>query len=144
MLDRWYHRSHVPDNWPPTRPAPSTKERLFPSRSVSGSAAPFKRFNANDNIAEFTTRQEELENAGRSRPVKMQGVLDSLVIDTENDHNTQNTAAPVAKMYLNGVFKRPLRARRRLPVPNAEHLNELMIVGPLTVRSACSHHFFAP
>ena len=24
--------------------------------------------------------------------------------------------------------------------PNAEHLNELMIVGPLTVRSACSHH----
>src|SRR5690606_19851792 len=25
--------------------------------------------------------------------------------------------------------------------PNAEHLNELMIVGPITVRSACSHHF---
>ena len=24
---------------------------------------------------------------------------------------------------------------------NAEHLNELLIVGPLTVRSACSHHF---
>ena len=25
--------------------------------------------------------------------------------------------------------------------PNAEGLNELMIVGPITVRSACSHHF---
>jgi GTP cyclohydrolase I len=25
--------------------------------------------------------------------------------------------------------------------PNAERLNELMIVGPITVRSACSHHF---
>jgi GTP cyclohydrolase I len=25
--------------------------------------------------------------------------------------------------------------------PNAEQLNELMIVGPITVRSACSHHF---
>jgi GTP cyclohydrolase I len=25
--------------------------------------------------------------------------------------------------------------------PNAEHLNELMIMGPVTVRSACSHHF---
>ena len=24
--------------------------------------------------------------------------------------------------------------------PNAEYLNELMIVGPITVRSACSHH----
>jgi GTP cyclohydrolase I len=25
--------------------------------------------------------------------------------------------------------------------PNASSLNELMIVGPITVRSACSHHF---
>jgi GTP cyclohydrolase I len=25
--------------------------------------------------------------------------------------------------------------------PNVESLNELMIVGPVTVRSACSHHF---
>ena len=33
---------------------------------------------------------------------------------------------------------------RRRPVtefPNVTSLNELMIVGPMTVRSACSHHF---
>jgi GTP cyclohydrolase I len=40
----------------------------------------------------------------------MQGVLDSLVIDTDNDHNTSDTARRVAKMYVNEVFRGPLRA----------------------------------
>ncbi len=35
----------------------------------------------------------------------MQGVLDSMVIDTAGDHNTQDTARRVAKMYLNEVFR---------------------------------------
>jgi GTP cyclohydrolase IA len=73
---------------------------------------------------------------------KMQGVLDSMVIDTENDHNTGDTARRVAKMYLKEVFNGSLCARAQdHRIPNAEHLNELMIVGPITVRSACSHHF---
>ena len=100
-----------------------------------------KRFNANDNIAQFI-EPGELEKLLDEVEHKMKGVLSSMVIDTETDHNTQNTARRVAKMYLNEVFK-----GRYLPVPavtefpNAEHLNELMIVGPITVRSACSHHF---
>jgi GTP cyclohydrolase I len=45
-------------------------------------------------------------------------------------------------MYLNEVFKgRYVKAPPITEFPNAEHLNELMIVGPITVRSACSHHF---
>jgi GTP cyclohydrolase I len=72
---------------------------------------------------------------------KMQGVLDAMVIDTENDHNTGDTARRVAKMYLKEVFKgRYVEAPAVTEFPNAEHLNELMIVGPITVRSACSHH----
>ena len=71
----------------------------------------------------------------------MQGVLDSLVIDSEHDHNTHGTARRVAKMYLNEVFKgRYLPQPLITEFPNAEHLNELMIVGPITVHSACSHH----
>lgn len=100
-----------------------------------------KRFNANDNIAEFI-EPGDLEKLLDEVEVKMQGVLDSLVIDTVNDHNTNNTARRVAKMYLNEVFKgRYLHAPPITEFPNAEHLNELMIVGPITVRSACSHHF---
>ncbi len=104
-------------------------------------AAAKKRFNANDNISQFI-EPGELERLLDEVEVKMQGVLDSMVIDTERDHNTNNTARRVAKMYLNEVFKgRYVPAPAVTEFPNAEHLNELMIVGPITVRSACSHHF---
>lgn len=100
-----------------------------------------KRFNANDNIAEFV-EPGELEKLLDEVTTKMEGVLDSLVIDTANDHNTSDTARRVAKMYVNEVFKgRYVKGPEITEFPNAEHLNELMIVGPITVRSACSHHF---
>ena len=100
-----------------------------------------RRFHANDNIAEFI-QPGELERLLDEVEAKMQGVLDSMVIDTAGDHNTQATARRVAKMYLNEVFKgRYVQPPAITEFPNAEHLNELMIVGPLTVRSACSHHF---
>lgn len=108
------------------------RERLLHAR---------KRFNANDNIAGFVA-PGELEQLLDEVEVKMQGVLDSLVIDTVGDHNTHNTARRVAKMYLNEVFKgRYVPAPSITEFPNAGHLNELLIVGPITVRSACSHHF---
>ena len=99
-----------------------------------------RRFHANDNIAEFI-RPGELEALLDEVAGKMSGVLSSLVIDTESDHNTQDTARRVAKMYLKEVFRG--RYVEQPPVtefPNVERLNELMIVGPVTVRSACSHH----
>ena len=100
-----------------------------------------RRFNANDNIADFI-EPGELEKMLDEVSAKMQGVLDSLVIDTDNDHNTADTARRVAKMYVNEVFRgRYVHAPALTEFPNAEHLNELMIVGPITVRSACSHHF---
>jgi GTP cyclohydrolase I len=99
-----------------------------------------KRFNANDNIAPFI-QPGELEALLDEVTVKMQGVLESMVIDTEGDHNSRDTARRVAKMYLREVFKgRYEKGPEVTEFPNAEHLNELMIVGPITVRSACSHH----
>ncbi|WP_296509144.1 GTP cyclohydrolase I [Rhodoferax sp.] len=100
-----------------------------------------KRFHANDNISEFI-QPGELETLLDEVEVQMRGVLNSLVIDIENDHNTDNTARRVAKMYLNEVFRgRYVPAPTITEFPNVGHLNELMIVGPITVRSACSHHF---
>ena len=99
-----------------------------------------QRFNANDNIAEFI-QPGELDGLLDEVEGKMQAVLDSLVIDTERDHNTSRTARRVAKMYINEVFQgRYTPSPTITEFPNAEHLNELMIVGPITVRSACSHH----
>jgi GTP cyclohydrolase I len=100
-----------------------------------------RRFHANDNIADFL-EPGELDLLLDEVADKMRGVLVSLVIDIESDHNTQDTARRVAKMYLTEVFRgRYMPAPPVTEFPNAAHLNELMIVGPVTVRSACSHHF---
>ena len=99
-----------------------------------------QRFHANDNISAFI-QVGELGTLLDEVTEKMQAVLDSLVIDTQNDHNTANTARRVAKMYVQEVYKgRYTPAPALTEFPNAERLNELMIVGPITVRSACSHH----
>ena len=124
----------------PTPPAADDAGLPASARIRARIQAARQRFHANDNIAEFLL-PGELDELLNEVEGKMKGVLESLVIDTESDHNTQDTARRVAKMYLTEVFR-----GRYVPVPpvtefpNAEHLNELMIVGPITVRSACSHH----
>lgn len=98
------------------------------------------RYHANDNIAghilpgELDELQAEVES-------KMSEVLRSLVIDTDSDHNTNDTAKRVAKMFIHEVFKgRYTQMPSVTEFPNVSRLNELMIVGPVKVRSACSHH----
>ena len=68
-------------------------------------------------------------------------MLRALVIDVDNDHNTRDTGRRLAKMFVRELFAgRYQQAPAVTEFPNAERLNELMIVGPITVRSACSHH----
>ncbi|WP_343729514.1 GTP cyclohydrolase I [Duganella sp.] len=98
------------------------------------------RFHANDNIASYI-EPGELDALLDEVSQRMQGVLESLVIDTVSDHNSQDTARRVAKMYLQEVFGgRYTPAPSVTEFPNVSHLNELMIIGPIAVRSACSHH----
>jgi len=99
-----------------------------------------QRFHANDNIADHV-RDGELAELKAEVQQQLAGVLKALVIDTEADHNTQDTAKRVAKMFVEEVFRgRYFPMPSVTEFPNAERLNELMIVGPITVRSACSHH----
>ncbi|MFK7896991.1 MAG: GTP cyclohydrolase I [Myxococcota bacterium] len=99
-----------------------------------------QRFHANDSIEAFI-EPGELDELQAEVALKMQDVLEALVIDTESDHNTQDTARRVAKMYLREVFHGRYSAEPRTTAfPNVARLDELMIVGPVTVRSACSHH----
>jgi GTP cyclohydrolase I len=99
-----------------------------------------ERFHANDNISAFI-EPGELEELTKEVAAKMVSVLESLVIDVEHDHNTNETARRVAKMYVTEVFRgRFVPIPKVTEFPNASHLNELMIMGPITVRSACSHH----
>jgi len=100
-----------------------------------------RRFHANDNIAEFIHSDDERRQLREEVEGHIEAMLRALVIDTESDHNTQDTARRVAKMYLTEVFGGRYEAAPPMTeFPNVEKLNELMVVGPITARSACSHH----
>ncbi|MCG2585055.1 GTP cyclohydrolase I [Massilia sp. TS11] len=124
----------MPTELKPIAPVPVSqriRERLMAAKV---------RFHANDNIAAYI-EPGELEQLLDEVTVKMQGVLESLVIDTQNDHNSIDTGRRVAKMFINEVFNgRYAPAPPVTEFPNVSGLNELMIIGPITVRSACSHH----
>ena len=98
------------------------------------------RFNANDNISKFVN-PGELEILEKEVASRIRDLLKSLVIDIDNDHNTQETAERVSKMYINEVFKgRYFEQPKVTSFPNDKNLDEIYTVGPITVRSACSHH----
>ena len=83
-----------------------------------------QRFHANDNIADFI-EGDELAALQQEVEARMGEVLRSLVIDIDSDHNTQETARRVAKMYMQEVFRgRYVKAPPVTEFPNAEHLNE--------------------
>jgi GTP cyclohydrolase I len=99
-----------------------------------------QRFHANDNISMFI-QDGELEALRLEVEQQLQGVLRSLVIDTRNDHNTAGTARRVASMFVREIFRGRYEAPPAMTAfPNVSRLEELMVVGPIRVRSACSHH----
>ncbi|KVT64714.1 GTP cyclohydrolase [Burkholderia ubonensis] len=98
------------------------------------------RFHANDNIADYLC-DGEVDLLQCEVEQHMERLLRALVIDVDNDHNTRDTARRVAKMFVREVFAGRYEAAPAITeFPNVERLNELIIVGPLRVRSACSHH----
>lgn len=98
------------------------------------------RHHANDNIAAHI-RAGELDELKAEVQARLQAVLQALVIDTASDHNTGDTARRVARMFIDEVFRgRYVAPPAVTEFPNVSRLNELMIVGPIKVRSACSHH----
>jgi GTP cyclohydrolase I len=97
-------------------------------------------FLANDNIADHIL-DGELEGLEREVADRVRDLLRALVIDIENDHNTEETAERVARMYLHEVFKGRYHQQPKIAsFPNVKQLDEIYTVGPITVRSACSHH----
>ena len=97
-------------------------------------------FRANDNISEHIN-PEELNELQKEVQEKMQGVLESLVIDTTNDHNTQDTAKRVAKMWIKETFGgRYIPAPKITSFPNVGY-KSLYTSGPISIRSTCAHHF---
>ena len=94
---------------------------------------------------EYDTSHATLNNLNTIRKNVNDAVinlLDALVIDWENDHNTKETAKRLTKMYVDEIFAgRFTDAPKITTFPNDKNLDELYTVGPITIRSMCSHHF---
>jgi GTP cyclohydrolase I len=98
------------------------------------------RYHSNDNISEFI-KEGELEALQQEVAYKMEDVLQSLVIDTTHDHNTQDTANRVAKMFIQETFSGRYRPVPKVTAfPNMGY-KSLYTTGPITIRSTCAHHF---
>jgi GTP cyclohydrolase I len=98
------------------------------------------RFHSNDNISEFI-HEGELALLQTEVEEKFKAVLDALVIDTENDHNTQETAKRVAKMYINETFGGRYQPMPKVTAfPNMGY-KSMYTSGPISIRSTCAHHF---
>ena len=100
-----------------------------------------KRFFAGDNISEFI-KEEELDKLVLEVKDKFQGVLDSLIIDTDNDPNSKDTAKRLAKMYVYELMAGRYEPRPDVTsFPNEGHERfEGMLVVRTELVSMCSHH----
>jgi GTP cyclohydrolase IA len=108
------------------------KERLLKSS---------KRFNANDNISEFI-KDGEIELLVDELTGKFASVLDTLVIDRQNDPNSHGTAKRLAKMYIYeimaGRYEKKPDATAFPNVGNNSYHGMLVVRSEL--KSICSHH----
>lgn len=100
-----------------------------------------KRFWAGDNISDYL-HDSDKEHLINEATEAFEGVLDTLLIDRENDPNSKGTARRLAKMYFNEIM-----AGRYEPAPDAtafpndsEDRYEGMLVVRSELRSMCSHH----
>lgn len=101
-----------------------------------------KTYKANDNISWAIHTDEERDELQAEVEIRVQALLEALIIDTGNDHNTEHTAMRVAKMYIKETF-----GGRYFPqpditsFPNVANYDQLYVTGPITIRSTCAHHF---
>jgi len=100
-----------------------------------------KRFWAGDNVSEFVDEEKKQQLIDEAT-VAFEGVLDTLLIDREQDPNSKGTARRLAKMYFNEIM-----AGRYEPAPEAtafpndsQDRYEGMLVVRSELRSMCSHH----
>ncbi len=72
---------------------------------------------------------------------KVEELFDVLRIDHRNDHNTRDTPKRVAKMYVEEILQGRFTAPPRITeFENAQSYDQLIVTGPIDVRSMCAHH----
>ena len=99
------------------------------------------RYWANDNIADYIEEGEKQQLIEEAIPA-FENMLQHLLIDTETDPNSMDTARRMAKMYINEIMS---GRYNKMPNPSAfpnyiEGGYEGMLVVRSELTSLCSHH----
>lgn len=100
-----------------------------------------KRFWAGDNISDYVTPEVKHKLIDEATEA-FEMVLDRLLIDRENDPNSQGTARRLAKMYFNEIMSgRYEKSPNATAFPNdTDGKYEGMLVVRSELKSMCSHH----
>jgi GTP cyclohydrolase I len=131
--------------------------RLVETRQISVQAPRLSE--ANDMSEQLLTRLQNshprLGNSALARPLspieraqmvavaadKIAELLSVLQVDHKSDHNTRGTPERVARMLVNEVMKgRFVSPPELTEFANATGSKELIVTGPIEVRSTCAHH----
>jgi GTP cyclohydrolase I len=102
-----------------------------------------KRYFANDNISEFIESEQEKQQLIDEAAAKFEAVLDTLLIDRENDPNSRDTGRRMSKMYINELFEgryTPEPSVTAFPNDDIETRYSGMLVTRAEIKSMCSHH----
>jgi GTP cyclohydrolase I len=100
-----------------------------------------KRFWAGDNISDYL-HEGDIERLINEATPAFEQVLDSLLIDRENDPNSRGTARRLAKMYFNEIMcgrYEPAPDATAFPNDSADRYEGMLVVRS-ELRSMCSHH----
>ena len=100
-----------------------------------------KRFWAGDNISDYVSEDDKTKLIDEATEA-FEIVLDRLLIDRENDPNSQGTARRLAKMYFNEIMAGrydPLPIATNFPNDGEEAYKGMLVVRS-ELRSMCSHH----
>lgn len=72
---------------------------------------------------------------------KIEELFDVLHIDHRNDHNTRDTPRRVARMLVEEILRGRYEAPPRITeFENAHGFDQLIVTGPIDLRSTCAHH----
>lgn len=112
----------------------STSEKIRQRLEVDG-----KRYYAADNISKYLSPTEKSDLIDELTE-KFEGVLDTLIIDRQNDPNSIDTARRLAKMYILEIMGGRYDNDPRITAfPNDGKYDQLIVVR-MDIKSMCSHH----
>lgn len=120
---------------------------IFPNSGIVGAASKKANHNIIESLIGSGYPKEGQEHQVQDKILPnvekaCQQLLEALLIDTDKDHNTKETAHRMAKMFVYETFRgRYIPCPKVTDFPNVLNLDQIYTVGPVTVRSACSHHF---